>query len=224
MRKFSCCLSYALLLLPLLMEGCANLPGWQTEYASDDFVENTVILGEAVVVATREEALSNRGHFVGWREKLISAGYSDYDITDGSEVSIFTYCYAHNSGVYPCSHTGHYVAHIPPELRKGLKGEWDNPQGDLVEVRLTKTAEGYLVGEVFAIYRKSENWGNCRLEHLQQPSTAYVIFSKLMLVGPPRAMWIECDMDKSEGWQRRPVRGAPLSGANPVSEWIKLPR
>ena len=223
MRKFSCYLSYALLLLSLLINGCASLSGWQTEYASDDFVEGTVILAEVVRITTREEALSKDGFFEGWRDKLISAGYSDNDIVDGSEVSVWTYCFVHNSGVYWCSHTGHYVAHVPPELRKGLKGDTDYPHGDLVEVRLIKNETGYLVGEVTEIYKKSDDWDNCHIAHYEPLEPLYPIFATLMLVGPPQAFWIECEMDSSEGWQRRPVRGAPPSAGNPVSEWVKFP-
>jgi hypothetical protein len=225
-----CCSRYkSFLALPLsvLIGGCASLSGWETQTAPDNFVEDTLILGEVIVITTREQALSNDGLFEGWREKLVSAGYSDSDIADGSEVSIWTYCYAHNSGVPMCTHSGHYIAHVPLGLRKQLRGHPPNPQdahGDLVEVKLTETEGGYLVGEVVAIYREAGDWCHCREAYLKYPGAVYSVLSTLMLVGPPQGMWIECDMKEGEGWQRRPVRGAPLSDGPPVSEWVKFPR
>lgn len=86
-----------------MVGGCTSLSGWEAQSASKGFVEGTVILGEAVVIATREHAVYNDGLFSGWREKLSAAGYSDNDIADGSEVTIWTCCYARNGGVpmYP---------------------------------------------------------------------------------------------------------------------------
>jgi hypothetical protein len=43
------------------------------------------------------------------------------------------------------------------------------------------------------------------------------------LVAQPRAFWIECASAESDGWLRRPVRGAPPSATTLVSEWVKLP-
>jgi hypothetical protein len=211
-------------LILILSGGCSTLSGWDTQSASNSFIDGTVVLGEVITIATREETLNRGGYFQGWRDKLISAGYSDKDIVDGSEVSVWTYCFAHNSGVDWCSHTGHYVAHVPDELRKELKGDDQYPHGDLVEVKLGKTEKGYLVGEVVAVYREAENWNNCHIEKLQPSSALYSAVSTLMLVGPPQGAWIECEMDANQGWKRRPVSGAPLSAGQPVSEWVKYPK
>lgn len=81
------------LLLLLIIAGCASQSGWKTQSASADFVDGTRILGEVVLVTTRDEILANHGLVNGWRDKLISAGFTDDDIVDGSEVTVWSYCY-----------------------------------------------------------------------------------------------------------------------------------
>lgn len=212
------------LLVLLLAAGCASQSGWETQSATSDHVDGTRILAEVVLVTTREQVLANQGLMKGWRNKLLDAGYSDSDIVDGSEVTVWSYCYGWNSGVPICAHHGHYVAHVPAELREGLQGDPDSDwetSGDLVEVELTSTRSGYLVGKVVALYRKADDWSPCRKTSLQQRSDLGSALSLLAGVGPPRAMWIECDSDNSAGWIRRPVRGAPGSPGPPISEWVK---
>lgn len=160
----------------LLATGCASLSGWETESVGDGFPDGLRILGEVIMVASREEALSGRGLMKGWREKLISAGYEDEDIVDGSQATIWAYCYGHNSGVPLCAHHGHYVAHIPSDLRAGLHGDPDShpdSSGDLVEVELTRTPSGALVGRVLAVYRQSGNWTPCRDAYLESGGRPY---------------------------------------------------
>jgi hypothetical protein len=219
-------LSRALLMLwSLSAVGCASVTSWQTETAPDDFVDGTHILAELVFIATREQALTGGGLMEGWREKLLAVGYSDGDIVDGSEVTVVSYCYGHNSGVPQCAHHGHYVAHVPVELRDGLRVNDDGNSetvGDLVEVELTKTAAGQLVGKIVRVHRKADDWGDCRFEFLQTGALSSTLLT-LGSVGPPRAYWIECASAESDGWLRRPVRGAPPSATTLVSEWVKLP-
>jgi len=205
--------------------GCASVSSWQTESAPDDFVDGTRILAELVLIATREQALTGGGLMEGWHDKLLAVGYSDSDIVDGSEVTVVSYCYGHNSGVPQCAHHGHYVAHVPVELRDGLTINDDGNSetvGDLVEVELTKTAAGQLVGKIVRVHRKAEDWGDCRFEFLQTGALSSTLLT-IGSVGPPRAFWIECASAESDGWLRRPVRGAPLSATTLVSEWVKLP-
>jgi hypothetical protein len=215
------------LLLLLITAGCTSQSGWKTQIASVDFVDGTRILGEVVIVTTREEVLANLGLVKGWRDKLISAGYTDNDIVDGSEVTVWSYCYGWNSGVSQCAHHGHYVAHVPPALRGTLRGDPDNKwetSGDLVEIELIKTVEGYLVGKVVDIYRKAEDWSPCHKTSLQHISELNYAISTLAGVGPARAIWIECEDINSEEWVRRPVLGAPQSLGPPISEWVKIPK
>ncbi|MBA6294374.1 hypothetical protein H4J58_03185 [Colwellia sp. MB3u-70] len=177
------------------------------------------------MITTRDESLSNKGLLLGWRDKLISAGYTDNDIVDGSEITIFTYCYGWNSGVSICAHHGHYVAHVPVELQGKLKGDLDatwSTSGDLVEVELNKTPKGYIVGKVVRLFRKSDDWSPCRKVSLEQVSEASVVLSTLAGIGPARAMWIECDESNAGGWTRRPILHGPQSAGPPISEWVKL--
>ncbi|MDA1076762.1 MAG: hypothetical protein O3A63_18720 [Proteobacteria bacterium] len=216
----------AILLPALLNFGCAAQSGWETQTAPADFVNGSRILAELVLVTTREEAISAGGLMEGWRSKLLEAGYMDEDIVDGSEVTAWTYCYGWNSGVSICAHHGHYVAHVPAELRGHLQGDPDNnweTSGDLVEIELTRTPSGYLVGTVVGVVRKATDWSPCRKTSLKLISETSAALATLAGVGPAQGMWIERDNLESEGWIRRPVVGAPGSAGPPISEWIKSP-
>jgi hypothetical protein len=212
-----------LLALSLLAGGCAANSGWQTEVAADDFVEGTHVLGELILSTTRDQALSDEGILRGWSDKLFELGYTDADIVDGSEATVWAYCYGHNSGVPLCAHHGHYVVHVPIEFREGLNFD-DNgvpgSHGDLVEIELVMTASRNIVGKWVGVYRNADDWQDCRVASLERGSVSTTM-SILSGVGPPRAEWIECDNAGSEGWVRRPVPGAPPSDSFPVSEWIK---
>jgi len=213
------------LLGSFLATGCASVSGWETESVSNDFADGTRVLGELIMVARRDQVIAEEGLLKGWRRKLISAGYSDKDIVDGSEITVWSYCYGHNSGVPLCAHNGHYVAHAPPELRHGLQGDPDgNPEtsGDLMEIELQRKPAGDLVGKLVAVYRKSGDWGSCRDAYLERGEVSSAVLA-LMVVGPPRANWIECAHAESDGWVRQPVNGAPLSVGLPVSQWVKFP-
>lgn len=217
---------WPLVLAPLLAAGCASVSGWDTESAGPDFPDGLIILGEVIMVTSREEALSGNGLMKGWRDKMISAGYTDEDIVDGSEVTVWAYCYGHNSGVPLCAHHGHYVAHVPSNLRSGLQGDPDSnseSSGDLVEVELSRIPNGALVGKVVAVYRKSQDWSPCRDAYLERGDASSGLMTA-MGVGPPRANWIECDaVAENDGWTRRAIPGAPVSNGPPVSVWVKLP-
>lgn len=216
---------HLLLAILLLAGGCAANSGWQTEAASEDFVEGTHVLGELILSTTRSQALGGEGLLQGLREKLFDLGYSDADIVDGSEATVWAYCYGHNSGVPLCAHHGHYVVHVPVEFRDGLNfnddGDLATP-GDLVEIELVTTSTRKIVGKWIGVYRDASDWGDCRIESLERGSLSTAM-SILGGVGPPRAKWLECDSAARDGWIRRPVRGAPPSEPLPVSEWIKLP-
>lgn len=205
--------------------GCASNYGWQTETPTEDFVEGTHVLGELIVSAPRSLVLSGDGIFRGWRNALLDIGYSDSDIVDGSEASVWAFCYGHNSGVPLCTHHGHYLVHVPAEFRDGLKfddaGALDT-RGDLVEIELVTTRSGKIAGKWVGVYRPATDWGDCRIESLKRSSASTVV-SVLGGVGPARAQWLECDNAADDGWIRRPVRGAPPPFEQfPVSEWIKL--
>jgi hypothetical protein len=219
-----CRASYFLLLF--ITAGCASQSGWETQSASPEFVNGTRILAEVVMITTRDESLSNKGLFSGWQEKLKSAGYTDNDIVDGSEVSLWSYCYGWNSGVSTCAHHGHYVAHVPKELRGKLKAVINvtgETSGDLVEVELNKTPTGHIVGKVVSLFRKSGDWSPCHKTSLQLISEASALLSTLVGIGPARAEWIECEEPNAEGWIRRPILRGPQSAGPPISEWVKLP-
>ena len=221
-------MSYRLIYIFILLSmisGCASMSGWESETAPDNFIDGTTILGEVVMVPTKDEAFSNNGIFKDLKKKLVSVGYNDADISDGSLVSIWTYCYGWNSGVPLCSHHGHYIAYVPENLRGTINGDKDDraeTNGDLVEVTLTKTSDNKILGRVKGKYADGDDWKNCRESGLNQTSNIGVALSTLAMVGPPQAMWIECDMEGSSGWLRRPVPG-PSSDGPPISEWIKLP-
>ena len=208
----------------LVLTGCATHDGWKTRTAPNDFVDGTIVLAEVILPASREQVVKGEGILQGWRDTLLAAGLNDRDIVDGSEVTLWTYCYGHNSGVPLCAHHGHYLAHLPEHLRNKVRGDPDSradTNGDLVEVRLTRMPSGRLFGEVVGAYRPSTDWGDCREATLDRSGAETALLS-LTMVGPPRASWIECTGAESEGWSRRPVLGAPLSRGPPVSEWVKL--
>lgn len=210
--------------LLLAVSGCASLDGWDTEQAPPDFVEGERVLAEVTGLFTRAQVLSGAGWVKDWQQKLEAAGHEPENIVDGGTAVVWTYCYGHNSGVPLCRHTGHYVARVPESLRGALQA--DSPadvdpdaNGDLVEVALSRTPEGDLIGEIVSVYRQSADWGTCRVARFEDTSALYA----LSVVGPPRAIWIECDDLEQEGWRRRPVRGAPMQGGPPVSEWVRAP-
>jgi len=211
-------------LLLLALSACASMDGWDTERAPAEFVEGERLLAEVTWIYPREQALSDAGWVKGWQRKLDAAGYGDEAIEDGSTAVLWSYCYGHNSGVPLCRHTGHYVARVPEALRGTLRADPPSnadpdANGDLVEVKLSRTPDGELVGEVVQVYRKSDEWGSCRVARLEGLSAVYA----LSMVGPPRAIWLECDDLEQAGWRRRPVRGAPFYEGPPVSEWIRVP-
>jgi hypothetical protein len=113
------------LLLSLFATGCASLSGWETESSSQGFVDGKKILTELIMFAPRDQVIAEEGLLKGWRRKRISAGYGDKDIVDGSEITVWSCCYRHNSGVPLCAHHGHYFAQVPPELRHGLQADPD---------------------------------------------------------------------------------------------------
>jgi hypothetical protein len=211
--------------LVLLTSGCASVSGWETESAPADFPDGLRVLGEVILVTSREEALAGQGLMKGWRDKLIAAGYTAGDIVDGSELTVWAYCYGYNSGVPVCAHHGHYVAHVPRSQHDEPQGNPPhNPaSGDLVEIELVRTSSGALVGTLVAVYRKSGEWSPCREAFLERDSASTAILS-VSGVGPPRANWIECDSAvEADGWVRRPIAGAPTSTGRPVSVWVKFP-
>jgi hypothetical protein len=209
--------------LALSVTGCTSVSGWHTQKAPDDFVEGTRVLGEVIMVPTREQIDSLKGGlFSGLKDKMLLAGHTDKDLVKGSVVTVWSYCFGHNSVVPLCRHHGHYIAYVPPDLRESLHPNEDgNPEtfGDLVETELSRLPSGDLVGTVVGVYRKSADWGSCHQARLEGVSA---LLSSLY-VGPPRALWLECEDAQSDGWDRRPVSGAPYFKGPPVSEWIKIP-
>lgn len=208
-----------------LLMGCAPSTNWG-ESPSPNFVNGTRILAEVIYIAKREDIVGKNEFQPGWWNTLQAAGYSEADIIDGSEMTVFSYCYGFNSGVPTCQHNGMYLAHASAELSHGLRGNYGNANsqtgGDLLEIELTKIPTGKVIGKVVAVFRKSDQWGSCRIAQLVSSSFVDVM-QTLALVGPPRAMWIECDDLESEGWTRKPVGGPPSEGPS-ISQWIKLPK
>ena len=208
----------------LAIGGCATSGDWQTESAGSDFTNGTTVLGELILTATREQVLANQGLMNGAQQKFITAGYSDEQIVDNAVVTVFSYCYGHNSGVPLCSHHGHFVAFVPMELRGKLTFDGDEAEdtGDLVEVELTRIADGNIVGKVMSVYRKSGNWEPCRQARLGDRPVNDALMG-LSGVGPARALWIECEGIEDDGWIRMRVPAAPLNNGPPVSQWFKVP-
>ncbi len=211
--------------MAIAASGCASDYGWQTADASAEFVEGTHVLGELIMNVSKDQVMAGEGLLNGWRGKLHDLGYTDADIVDGSEVTVWTYCYGHNSGVPLCAHHGHYVVHVPAEYRQGLNFEQDgdpSTRGDLVEIELLQTSTGKIAGRLVGQYRPASDWADCRVESLSRGSVSTTM-SILGGVGPPRANWIECSDAETDGWVRRRVVGAPPSDSFPVSEWIRFP-
>jgi hypothetical protein len=211
-----------------LTTSCSQMSGWQTESASTDYRDNTRVLAELIVFATRDEVMaadSNRPWSVLWEhwpERLSAAGYSDADIVDGSEAVAWSYCFAYNNTVPLCSHYGYYPIHIPLEFRDNLAVHNDgdpNTQGDLVEIQLVRVADGSLVGKVVDVYRRSNDWSPCRTQRREGKGSV----TGNAAYGRPQGWWIECEGIESDGWIRQPVDGTPPGIEPPVSQWIKLP-
>ncbi len=203
-----------------ILTACAGMaPRWHTEDAPTGFLSGTRVLAEVTGLAPHEWIETGEGLFEGWGEKLAAVGYTLGDIADGSEISAWAYCYAHNSSIPVCANHGQYLAHVPEAFRGELRAESTSERGDLAEIELTATPDGKLVGKLVAVYRRSGDWGDCHIARWEDTSMAYALSS----LGPPRALWIECDGAESDGWIRSPVRGAPPAAPDPVSTWIKLP-
>ncbi len=208
------------------LTACNSLSGWDTQSASDDFVDGTRIIGEVILIASRDQVLEGNGLLRGWRDKLFSAGFTDEDIVNGSEVTVWTYCFGWNSGVDVCAHNGHYVAHVSSELIEELQlnsDEATGTSGDLLEFELMRSPQGYLIGKAVSVFRRTEDWGPCREARYQPTSQTSSALLTLSGVGPPQGLWIDCEGLESDGWIRRPVSGAPIPAGPPISAWIKLP-
>jgi hypothetical protein len=214
----------------LALGGCAASMDWQTEKADPGFVDGTRILAQAAVLYTRDQILAGKREVNSqtdriperWREKLLSVGFSDADIVDGSELGSQTYCYAFDT-VITCRHRGIYLAHVDPSLQGKINLQTRWTRGDIVEIELRKTPSNDLVGVVVATYRKFDSWQDCRMEDLGDMGIL-----KYSPYGPWNAGWLECDGLEERGWSPRIVRSAPYSDPNKppvrhVREWIKLP-
>lgn len=206
----------------LSLTGCATSGDWQTETAGSDFRDGTIVLGELVLSASRQEVLANQGLMSGAHKKLIAAGYGDDQIVDDAVATVWTYCYGHNSGVPLCSHHGHFIAYVPEEFRGRLSfdEQGEGMAGDLVEISLTRNADGGLVGKVVAVFRKSGSWEPCRQARLGDRPVNDALMS-LGGVGPARALWVECEGIQDEGWVRMPVPAAPPNDPR-VSQWFRV--
>ncbi|HKW38357.1 MAG TPA: hypothetical protein VJO54_11155 [Burkholderiales bacterium] len=227
-----------------ILAGCAGI-SWETEKADPSFVDRTRILAMVIVVYSRNEIATGKRErysyvqgktvegasdpFIEkWREKLLSAGFADAEIADGSELRAQTFCYAWDMAI-PCRHRGYYLAHVNPPLQGKLRSLVESRRGgmqtaDLVEIELRKTPTDDLVGVVVGIYRKYDDFRDCRVENLGDMG-----MFKYSPSGPPNGSWLECDGLEKEGWTQRIVRSAPSSNPNNppphkyVREWIKLP-
>lgn len=204
-----------------LLSGCGPMSAfsWATKDAPKDFVAGTRVLAEVIHIVPRQSVVHEEYLFGGWRDTLISVGYSDSDIVDGSEIIAWAYCYGHNSGVGLCAHHGHYLAHVPEQLRTDMHSYSNVGNGDLIEIELFAADSGRLVGKVVGVYREWDDWQDCREASLEVKHRW--MYAAL---GPPQARWIECDNLESDGWLRSPVRAAPVSSGRPVSIWIKVPK
>jgi hypothetical protein len=197
----------------------AEAASWHTERAFEGFVPGTHVLAEVTLAAPAQAVQRGKGLFKGWKSKLLAAGYSEADILDGSEISAWSFCYAHNGIVGQCANHGQFLAHVPEELRANLRATQDSTPGDLVDIELSLTPKGDLVGLVKSVYRGAADWRDCKVEFLK-PTT-----SKLLTLtqGPPEGIWLECPSVEADGWIRHPVIGAPFNDGPPVSMWIKPP-
>jgi len=217
------CALFGVTAISIALSGCAEPRVRQTEFAPPGFVNGTVVLAEVGGVTPRETMLhpapeNEWVHPSSVRQGLLSIGYTDADIVDGSVVVARSFCYTHSTG--HCRTWGYYFAYLPPALRGKITFSMDEhdrkvrPQGDLLEIELREAPAKQLVAVVVAIYRKSGDWGSCRLEDFD--------------AGNRYAMWIDCDGLEAEGWVRQHVPGSPSpprgSPDRDAHEWIKLPR
>ena len=139
----------------------------------------------------------------GWREKLLSAGYKDSDLVDGSEVVTISDSYASASAPGTTWHENAYMAHVPPNFKGHLvpRERQDNSipvneriyaRGDVVEIELQATPSGSVIALVTAIRRPFNDWKDCRRDQLV-PSGIYL----LSPLGPPQGISLTCDGTRS---------------------------
>lgn len=164
----------------------------------------THILGEAVKLYTRDQVLQNK--LPKFTSKLIddllASGVPESDIVDGSEIGVFTYCYAHNSSVSCLEHMGYYMAHSSADLRNQIK------LGSIVEFRVNINKENRLMGSVVRVHGDINDTSvGCEIQKLNYKGLA--TFSPL---GPPIGAWYECKGKEKDGWVKKCVIGAPPTG------------
>jgi hypothetical protein len=168
------------------------------------FQSGTHIIGEVVKLYTRNQVLKNElPKFTSdLKSDLLATGISESDIVDGSEVGVFTYCYAHNSSVSCLEHMGYYMAHASPELRDQIK------LGSVVEVDVSLNKKNRLMGSIVRVYGAIDDPAvGCSLKKLNYKGLA--TFSPL---GAPVGAWYDCKGMEKDEWVRRCVRGAPPTG------------
>lgn len=212
----------------MTLAGCAAMgTDWKTERAGSNFVPGTEMILEAMTRLTRQDVLANRNVAAGAMEKFVAIGHEESELKDGAAGVLFSYCYAFNSSVHPCSHNGLYLAWVPEGLRDSItyaNDPGEHNRGDLLIVALKTTNEGYLVGEVLDVFRRFDNWDDCEGMLLQHGSGADAAYM-LSPYGPPRAAWLECASAAEAGFEHRRVAEAP-DGADgmTVMQLVREPR
>jgi len=89
------------------------------ENAPADFVEHSRELAVQWTEYKRAEILtptSNPELTATWRQELLSIGVTDAEITDGSEIYGYTYCWLERNG----ADCGNYMAHVDTSLQGQL--------------------------------------------------------------------------------------------------------
>ncbi len=235
LMKSKCGGTAMVLVAMLSLTGCSASDTTDRSYAGglqsasekvDSSVNRTKVLVQLIRVFKRSEIIDPSGqekmYTSGWREKLLSAGYKDSDLVDGSEVVTISDSYASASAPGTTWHENAYMAHVPPNFKGHLvpRERQDNSipvneriyaRGDVVEIELQATPSGSVIALVTAIRRPFNDWKDCRRDQLV-PSGIYL----LSPLGPPQGISLTCDGLEAESWNK-------MSTIYGVYEWRKSP-
>ena len=133
LMKSKCGGTAMVLVAMLSLTGCSASDTTDRSYAGglqsasekvDSSVNRTKVLVQLIRVFKRSEIIDPSGqekmYTSGWREKLLSAGYKDSDLVDGSEVVTISDSYASASAPGTTWHENAYMAHVPPNFKGHL--------------------------------------------------------------------------------------------------------
>ncbi len=182
----------------LALSACGSDP--LREQVTPGLLTGSEILGEVVTAVALKDILRHRD-FSGYREDLLATGVPAEEIVEGSEVIVFSYCYAHNSRV-GCKHGGRYVAHVAADLREKLG------VGSIVSAKLTLSDGRWPLARISEVFGKVDDPAlDCTHRRLD-----YRGLASFSPYGPPIGGWLECKGIQAQGWVRKCVAGAPPPG------------